>query len=104
MFFLSSMCVPAAHADVMHNSVGNTITLALEIEVVKLLQDNIRNSPTHANDYIIGSVLHIASAGHYNAPDKVVERHYDFLRAMVDMRGGFDAYHLTGDLPKLIIM
>jgi len=107
LFFLSSLSIAAVHADVMYGDVGprdTSATIALETDVVRLLLDRTKNPAAYTSDSTIAAVVHVACAGNYKANDSLLRAHYDYLRKMIEMRGGLQALEHSGDLASVIIM
>lgn len=107
LFFLSSLSIAAVHADVMYGDVGTrdtSATIALETDVVGLLLDRTKNPEAYTSDSTIAAVMHVACAGNYKANDSLLRAHYDYIRKMIEQRGGLLALDRSGSLPSIIVM
>ena len=102
LFYLSSLCVSARHTEALHGTRGGLNTLALDTEVVKSINEKLKDPQEQTADNTIAAALHIAICYNYSDPGRV--DWYNLIRTLVELRGGLDELDSFPFLSSAVLM
>lgn len=108
--FLSTICISAAHDDIMARAYSPQRTLEgierlrVRSEVIGMVNASLDDPELRIADATIISVLHLLNSEIMGCDDRVMKTHQDGLHRMVRQRGGLGGLGVDGQLARILTM
>ena len=103
--FLSCMCLGASHHDIVRGfQQDSALTVALKIEVIREINENLVGPPDEVNDLTLIAILHVLAAEIVNGDRNALKAHINGLQIIVQERGGLEELGLNGLVASILSM
>lgn len=99
------MCLGASHHDIVRGfQQDSAVTVALKIEVIREINENLVGPSDRVSDLTVIAILQVLAAEIVNGDQNAIKAHIDGLEMIVQQKGGPEGLGLNGLVASILAM